>query len=368
MPTTDADERLMSQALRLALRGQGEASPNPMVGAVIVSGEAVVGAGYHRGPGTKHAEIVALEQAGEKARGAMMYLTLEPCTHHGRTPPCAPRVCEASLARVVVASEDPNPKVAGAGIEALRQAGIEVEAGLLREQENRLNEAYRKYMTTGRPFVTLKIAMSLDGKIATSTGESRWITGERARAMAHRMRRNSNAVMVGIGTVLADNPALTVRHGRARRQPLRVVVDSEARTPRSAKVIHGGDPPGLIAVTDRARGEAVEALRREGAEVIALPSREGRVDLAALLEELGRREVAALLVEGGGELVASFIEQDLGDKIVVFIAPKIIGGAEAPTAVAGRGVEAIAEAWPVADMRCRRIGEDLVIEGYLHSA
>jgi len=365
MSLTDADHRFMRQALRLAQRGRGHASPNPMVGAVIVSGAEIVSAGYHRGPGTPHAEIIALERAGDKARGAVMYLTLEPCTHQGRTPPCAPAVCASGLARVVTASQDPNPRVAGAGIEALREAGIEVEVGLLREQENRLNEAYRKYITTGRPFVTLKLAMSLDGKIATRAGQSRWITGERARAVAHRMRADSDALLVGVATVIADDPLLTARHVRAHRQPLRVIADSKARTPPGAKIIHAADRPPVIAVTEQAGDGCVRALREAGAEVLVMPERAGRVNLAALLDELGRREVASVLVEGGGEIAASIIEEGLADKLVVFMAPKIIGGADAPSAVAGCGAAAIEQAWPVRETRCRRLGEDFMIEGYL---
>ena len=355
----------MRQALRLAARGRGRASPNPMVGAVVVAGQEVVGAGYHRGPGTLHAEIVALDQAGDEPRGAVMYLTLEPCTHHGHTPPCAPRVAASGLARVVIASEDPNPRVAGAGIEALRRAGMQVEVGVLRENENRLNEAYRKYITTGRPFVTLKIAMSLDGRIATRAGQSRWITGEPARRLAHRMRRDSDAVLVGVGTVIADDPALTVRHVRAHRQPLRVVADSRARTPADAQLVRSADASTVVAVTDQAREEDAEKLRQAGAEVLIMPRRGGRVDLAALLDELGRRELSSVLVEGGGGLAASLIEQELVDKLIVFIAPKIIGGAEAPGAVAGIGAAALEQAWPVRVVRSRRIGEDLMIEGYL---
>ena len=365
MSATTSDLRFMRRALRLARRGHGRASPNPMVGAVIVFGAEVVGTGYHRGPGTAHAEIIALEQAGDKARGATLYLTLEPCTHQGRTPPCAPRVCASGLARVVVAAEDPNPKVAGAGIEALRRAGIEVEVGLLREEENQLNEAYRRYITTGRPFVTLKIAMSLDGKIATRTGHSRWITGERARVFAHRMRADSDAVLVGIGTVIADDPLLTARHVRAHRQPLRVIADSKARTPAGAKIMRASERPPLIAVTDSAPEENARTLREAGAEVVVLPRRDGHVDLEALLEELGRREVASLLVEGGSELAGSVIEQGLADKLVVFIAPKLIGGADAPSAIGGCGAALVEQAWPVRDMRCRRVGGDLMVEGYL---
>jgi len=365
MAKADTDRRLMRRALRLAARGAGRASPNPMVGAVIVQGGQVVAEGYHRGPGTAHAEIVALEWAGAKACGAFMYLTLEPCTHYGRTPPCAPRVAAAGLARVVIASEDPNPRVSGGGIAALRQAGVEVEVGLLREDENHLNEAYRKHITTARPFVTLKLALSLDGKIATRTGQSRWITGERARRIVHRLRARSDAVMVGVGTVLADDPELTARGVRAARQPLRVVADSQARTPPAAKIIHASDRPALIAVTAQAPDERLRGLRAAGAEVAVLPERDGRVDLDALLDELGRREVASLLVEGGGKLAGSLIEQELVDKAVFFIAPKIIGGAGAPTAVAGRGVAEVADARRLRDVRCRRSGEDFMIVGYL---
>ncbi len=365
MSPVESDSGFMRRALRLAARGRGRASPNPMVGALIVADGQVIGAGYHLGPGTAHAEIVALRQAGAAARGATIYLTLEPCTHQGRTPPCAPHVAASGLARAVVGAEDPNPRVAGAGIAALRQAGMRVEVGLLRERENRLNEAYRKCITTGRPFITLKLAMSLDGKIATRTGESRWITGERARSMAHRLRADSDAVLVGVGTVLADDPQLTARRARASREPLRVVADSAARTPPGARIIGAGQRPALIAATDRACAENVVGLRRAGAEVVVLPQRDGRVDLGALLDELGRREVASLLVEGGGELAGSLVEQGLVDKLAIFIAPKIIGGAQARPAIGGAGAAVVDEAWQVRDMRCRRIGDDFLIEGYL---
>jgi diaminohydroxyphosphoribosylaminopyrimidine deaminase/5-amino-6-(5-phosphoribosylamino)uracil reductase len=365
MSALDPDQRFMRQALRLAARGRGWTGPNPMVGAVVVAGGEVVGEGHHRGPGGAHGEIVALERAGDGARGATLYLTLEPCVHHGRTPPCAPRVIAAGVARAVIASEDPNPRVAGRGITALRQAGIEVAAGLLREHENRLNEAYRKHITTGRPFVTLKIATSLDGKIATRTGDSRCITGQPARTMTHRLRRDSDAILVGVQTLIADDPELTVRHVRLRREPLRVVCDSSARTPPQARLLSSGKRPPLIAVTDRARAQEVRALGDAGAQVLVLPQWYGRVHLGALLEELGRREVASLLVEGGGEISASFVEQRLADKLVLFVAPKIIGGAEARTAVGGAGVAAVEGAWQVRDMRYRRLGDDFMIEGYL---
>jgi diaminohydroxyphosphoribosylaminopyrimidine deaminase/5-amino-6-(5-phosphoribosylamino)uracil reductase len=365
MPQADRDRRFMRRALRLAARGALRASPNPMVGAAIVRGRRVIAEGYHRGPGTAHAEIVALERAGDKARGAVMYLTLEPCTHYGCTPPCAPRVATAGLGRVVISSEDPNPRVAGGGIAALRRTGVAVEVGLLREDENRLNEAYRKYITAGRPFVTLKLAMSLDGKIATRAGQSRWISGERARRVVHWMRARSDALLVGVGTVLADDPQLTARGVHAARQPLRVVADSQARTPPTAKIIHASDRPALIAVAARAPKRRVAALRAAGAEVAVLPARGGHVHLAALLDELGQREIASLLVEGGGGLAGALVEQGLVDKVVFFIAPKIIGRAAAPMAVAGRGVAEVVDARRLRDVRYRRVGEDFLVEGYL---
>jgi diaminohydroxyphosphoribosylaminopyrimidine deaminase/5-amino-6-(5-phosphoribosylamino)uracil reductase len=393
---TSGDERWTKRALRLAARGAGRTSPNPMVGAVIVSGGRLVGEGYHKQVGGPHAEVWALRQAGDAARGGTMYVTLEPCPHYGRTPPCTDAIVAAGVGKVIAAVLDPNPKVNGRGVQLLRDAGIEVEVGVLEQEARELNAAYLKHTTTGLPLVSLKAAMSLDGKIATRAGESRWITGERARKFGHKLRATHDAVMVGVRTVLADDPRLTVRVGRrlreacaggvhpstslrageprpqAGRSRLRVVVDSTARTPPTAALLTADERPPVIAVTGSAPEERVDALRRAGAEVWVLPANGqetrscptgGRVDLAALMRRLGEEQVQSLLVEGGGTLASAALAAGLVDRVYFFIAPLIIGGAEAPTAVDGEGVEHLADAWRISNMRVRRIGEDLLVTG-----
>jgi len=360
--TLDADTRWMRRALRLALRGQGRTSPNPMVGAVIVKAGQLIGQGHHRQVGGPHAEIWALRDAGEKARGATIYVTLEPCSHHGRTPPCTDALIQAGLARVIAAVEDPNPQVSGNGVRKLQEAGIEVEVGLLGDEARRLNAPYFKHTTTGLPLVSLKAAMSLDGKIATSTGESQWITGDKARALGHRLRAIHDAVLAGVGTVLADDPKLTVRNARGRT-PLRVIVDSRARTPADAALLTADNIAPIIAVTPEAPKKRLAALRKAGAEIWEMPSRGGQVDLRALMQRLGEREVQSVLVESGGTLTAGLLDADLADRVYFFVAPRIIGGAEAPGPVGGSGVAKLAEAWRLENMRVRRVGEDVLIIG-----
>lgn len=364
MSPNPGDERLMMRALTLAERGRGLTSPNPVVGALVVKDGVVVGEGYHAKAGAPHAERVALEAAAAKGRGATLYVTLEPCVHEGRTPPCVPVLLEAGLRRVVVAVLDPNPRVNGAGVTALSQAGLEVSAGCLEEEARRLNQAFFTWVTERRPFVTLKVAMSLDGKIAGWNRSSRWITGEEARREAHRLRSESDAVTVGIATVLADDPELTVRLDPPwPREPLRVVVDTQGRTPLSARILSAGTPERtLIAVAESAPGERVRALEARGATVLRLPSRDGRVDLTALAVELARREVTALLLEGGGELNAGFLEAGLVDRVAVFVAPMLLGGHDAPTPVAGPG-RGLKEAFRLTGMTVRPVGGDLLIEG-----
>ncbi len=360
--TVESDTRWMRRALRLALRGQGRTSPNPMVGAVIAKAGQLIGQGHHRQAGGPHAEIWALRDAGDKARGATIYVTLEPCSHHGRTPPCTDALIQAGLARVVAAVEDPNPQVSGNGFRKLQEAGIEVAVGLLGDEARRLNASYFKHTTSGLPFVSLKAAMSLDGKIATSTGESRWITGDKARALGHRLRAIHDAVLVGVGTVLADDPRLTVRDARGRT-PLRVIVDSRARTPAEAALLTADEVPPVIAVTREAPGERLEALRRAGVEIWEMPSSGGQVDLRALMKRLGERQVLSVLVESGGTLTAALLDADLADRVYFFVAPRLIGGAEAPSPVGGAGVAKLSEAWRLENVRVRRVGEDFLISG-----
>ncbi|NLY39952.1 MAG: bifunctional diaminohydroxyphosphoribosylaminopyrimidine deaminase/5-amino-6-(5-phosphoribosylamino)uracil reductase RibD [Firmicutes bacterium] len=361
-----SDEKYMWMALDLARQGRGSTNPNPMVGAVLVKDGAIVGTGYHRLAGGPHAEIVALRQAGERARGATLYVNLEPCSHYGRTGPCVDAVIKAGVSRVVAAMEDPNSRVAGRGFQKLRAAGIAVETGLLAEKARRLNEVFIKYITTGLPFVSIKTAMTMDGKIATRTGASHWITGEKARQFVHRLRHNSDAVMVGIETVLQDDPRLTARlAGGGGKDPLRVIVDSSARLPLEARVINPGSRARtLLATTGAAAPEKLSALRAKGVEIAVLPAKGGKVDLHALMRTLGEMEIASLLVEGGGTLNYSLLQAGLVDKLYLFIAPLIFGGRNSPTAFGGEGVAAVEQAWQVHDLELKQFDGDLLLIGY----
>ncbi len=363
----ELDRRFMREALRWAARGLGRTAPNPAVGAVVVRGDAVVGRGCYAGVGQPHAEVVALRAAGRSARGADLYVTLEPCAHFGRTPPCTGAIIEAGIRRVVYAVADPDPRVAGRGEAQLREAGVATECGVLEAQATELLEGYLKHRRTGLPWGTLKLACTLDGKVATANGESRWITGERARAHVHRMRDEHDAVMVGVGTVLADNPYLTTRR-RGGRDALRIVVDSRGRTPAAAHVVAQASRAGcLIATTNRAGEGRLEALRRAGAEVLLLPSRGGRVDLRALWRALGERGLLTVLVEGGPELGASAIREGVIDKLALFVAPKVFFGNEALSLFGGRSARRPAEAAELKIRRVRRLGPDLLIEADLCS-
>ncbi|MEW6033296.1 MAG: bifunctional diaminohydroxyphosphoribosylaminopyrimidine deaminase/5-amino-6-(5-phosphoribosylamino)uracil reductase RibD [Chloroflexota bacterium] len=362
----------MRGALSLARLALGHTSPNPAVGAVVVKNGVVVGMGHTQPPGAWHAEVMALHQAGPKAYGATMYVTLEPCCHYGRTPPCVEAVISAGIEEVHIAVMDPNPVVSGKGIAALKKAGVRVIMGELEEEAREVNEAYIKYITTGMPFVTAKLAMSLDGRIATKTGDSKWISGEDARKFVHMLRHAVDAVMVGVNTVICDDPHLTARFssgkgGKAKVQPLRVIIDGKGRTPASAQIFK---EPGntLVAVTRLVDPDHARAYARLGAEVLQLPSqgsREDLVDLEQLLKEMGRREVCHVLVEGGGALMGSLLDACLVDKLVVFIAPMIVGGADARPAVAGNGVDKVSEALTLRRMAVKRFGDDVMITGYV---
>jgi diaminohydroxyphosphoribosylaminopyrimidine deaminase/5-amino-6-(5-phosphoribosylamino)uracil reductase len=352
----------MGRALRLAARGRGWTSPNPMVGAVIVKRERVVGEGYHHEVGGPHAEVWALEAAGANARGATVYVGLEPCCHHGRTPPCTRALIAAGVKRVVAASLDPDRRVSGQGVRQLRDAGIRVDIGVREAEARRLNEGYVKRVTTGLPFVSLKAAMSLDGKIATAGGESQWITGEPARKLAHRLRAEHDAVVVGVETALADDPQLTVRTARGR-SPLRVVVDSRARTPATARLLAAHERRPIIAVTEAAPEANRRRLEAAGAAVWVSPAVNGRVDLCRLLRRLAEEGVNSVLVEGGGTLAAGALAAGVVDRVYFFVAPLILGGAGALTPVEGEGARRLAAAWRVQSMRVRRVGEDLLITG-----
>ena len=357
----------MQMAFELARRGCGRTSPNPMVGAVVVKDGVVVGEGYHLKAGTPHAEVIALREAGEKAESATLYVNLEPCCHYGRTGPCTEAVLAAGVKRMVIAMTDPNPLVSGMGISFLKQHGLEIAAGVLEKEARLLNEIFVKYITTGRPFVVLKVAMSLDGKIATCAGESQWITGSEARLDGRHLRHRYDAILVGINTVLLDDPSLTAwLPGEKGKDPVRVIVDSLARTPVEARVItRSPESYTIIAVTERAPLERVENLKKAGAQVVMVPGESPRVDMRALMSELARREITSVLIEGGGEVNASALASGMVDKVVWFIAPKIIGGQEAPGPVGGQGISRLADAGRIENLTVRRCGEDVCLEGYL---
>lgn len=360
--TVAHDVAYMQRALRLAEGGRGWTSPNPMVGAVIVRDGTVVGEGYHPSVGEPHAEVFALRAAGDRAAGGTLYVTLEPCCHHGRTPPCTEAILAARIARMVVGMIDPDEHVAGQGIAVLRAAGLDVEVGLLEAEAARLNEAYVKHRQTGVPFVILKLAQTLDGRVATVTGRSRWITGEEARRHAHQLRSEADAVLVGVGTVLADDPQLTVRHVPGR-QPRPIVLDSTARTSTAARLLRSGGPPAMICVTDRAPEERVTALRTAGADVVVLPAtHDGRVDLLAVERMLGARNVVTLLVEGGSQIATSFLRARAVDRVTLFIAPKLMG--DGLPSIGNLGVMDVDESIMLRDVTVERAGDDLVVAGY----
>ncbi len=351
------DLQWSARAIELAARADYRTSPNPMVGAVLLDREGqVAGEGYHRGPGQPHAEEEALSAGGERANGGTLYVNLEPCAHEHRTPSCAQAVIEAGVRRVVVSMIDPDARVRGAGMRLLEAAGVETLGGVHQERARRLNEFYVKHRTTGRPFVTAKFAMSLDGKIATRTGESRWITGEEARAHGHRLRHRHDAVLVGINTVMTDDPELTARlDGEDLRQPLRVVVDSQLRIRQSARIV---GPNTLIATTRTGRVGAAEVMRLPATDL-------QRVSLPALLDELGKRNLMSLLVEGGGELHAAFFAEGLVDKVCAYVAPRLIGGRDAIGPLGGKGVDRLEDATHLRDIDFARLGDDVVITGYV---
>ncbi len=354
----------MDRALDLARKGEGRTRPNPAVGAVIVAGGQLVGEGYHPEAGQPHAEIFALRQAGDLARGADLYVTLEPCSHQGRTGPCADAVIAAGIARVFVGTGDPNPQVCGRGIARLRAAGIEVQVGLREAECRRLIAPFARHVTTGLPLVTLKSAVSLDGKTATVTGDSQWISGPASRLHVHRVRDRVDAILVGIGTVLQDDPRLTTRLPEGGRSPLRVVVDSCLRIPETAKLVKGlAEAATLIATTSRASSEKVERLRRQGVEILVADGPDGRVDLAQLLLQLGQRGIQHLLLEGGAGLNNAMLQAGLIDRVMVFVAPKLVGGDDGFGIFAGAGVRCLGEALTLADVRSCRFDDDILIEG-----
>ncbi|MBK1810384.1 bifunctional diaminohydroxyphosphoribosylaminopyrimidine deaminase/5-amino-6-(5-phosphoribosylamino)uracil reductase RibD [Clostridium sp. YIM B02505] len=361
------DIKYMQRALELAKKGIGYTNPNPLVGAVIVKDGRVIGEGYHEVYGGHHAEVNAFLNSTEDVKGATMYVTLEPCSHYGKTPPCAKAIVEKGIKKVIIGMEDPNPLVSGRGIKIIKEAGIEVITGILEEEGRKLNEVFIKYISTNRPFCTMKTAMTLDGKIATYTNASKWITGELSRKYVHELRHRVAGIVVGIGTVLADDPALTTRlEDGTGNDPIRIIIDSSASIPLEAKVLNlKSDKKTIIATTEKADKSKLKALEEKGAEIIITPSKNGRVDLPLLMKELGVRKVDSVLLEGGSELNYSALEEGVVDKVNAFIAPKIIGGNEAKTPVGGRGKAYMGEAIKLNNIDIYRLGDDMMIEGYI---
>ncbi len=359
----------MQRALDLARQAKGRTSPNPLVGAVIVKDGKVIGEGYHKKAGTAHAEVHALNAAGENAKGATLYTNLEPCCHWGRTPPCTAALIDAGIAHVYIAEVDPNPSVAGKGVQQLQNAGINVHTGVCAQEASDLNEVHRKYIRTGKPFVILKTAMSLDGKIATTSGESQWITSEASRQRGHEVRNAVDAILVGRGTVERDNPSLTTRlQNREGQDATRIVLDSHGKTSTDARIFNAESESGVIvAATAEAPSENVDALEKAGAEVITVPATHGnQVCFKSLMDILGKREITSVLIEGGGEINASAIAAGVVDKVMCFVAPKLIGGQDAPGPIGGAGIRSLADAVNLQRINITPMPErDLLIEGYL---
>ena len=369
--TLENDARFMQQALDLAARGRGFTSPNPMVGAVVVKDGKVVGRGYHHAAGEPHAEVHAIDDAGTDARGATIYVTLEPCNHVGRTPPCTQKILAAGIQRVVVAMADPNPDVTGGGNAFLAQQGLAVVSGVCAEEARQLNEVFVKFVRTRRPFVILKCAATLDGQIATRTGDSKWVTGDAARRHVHAVRHAVDAILVGAGTVRTDDPSLTTRLGHANdRDPHRVVLDTRLTTPPGARMLHTGS----AAATYLAAGPGAEgpgfpdrraALEQAGAKVLETPLLDGRVDLDALMDLLGRAGITSVLIEGGGQVIASALNAGIVDKVMFFYAPKILGGNDGVPICRGRGPNRMQDCFTLTNTRVERFGEDVLIQGYI---
>lgn len=361
------DERYMAMALALARKGAGLTSPNPMVGAIVERDGKISGKGYHEGPGKPHAEVIAIRETAGKVAGSTLYTNLEPCCHTDkRTPPCTKEIIRAGIKRVVIAMEDPNPAVNGRGIQELTSAGIEVSTGILAEKARRLNESYIKYITTNRPFVILKVASSLDGKIALPSGESKWITGEKSRHYVQQLRSGIDAIMTGIGTVLKDDPTLNVRiRNRRRRQPARIVVDTTLKIPLESKIVRtAGEQDTVIVTTRQASPERIEKLKNKGIKIMVIDSGEnGKIKLTSLIDMLGKSGITSLMIEGGKGLITSSLAEGIVDKLIIMYSPMIMGGEDSIDMVEGDPPPSLDKALFLEDIAVRRMGRDIVVEG-----
>jgi len=361
------DIKYMKKALSLAEKGAGFVNPNPMVGSVIVKDGKIIGEGYHKYFGGNHAEIEALKSLTDNPKDSTMYVTLEPCSHYGKTPPCVNAIIESGIKKVVVATLDPNPLVSGRGVKILREHGIEVVTGILQEDARKLNEVFMKYITTERPFCFMKSAMSLDGKISTKLADSKWITCTESREYVHRLRHRYASIMVGINTVLVDNPLLTVRIPDFEgKNPIRIVIDSKCRIPLDANVVKKtSNARTIVATTEQADDEKIKKLKEKNVEILILPAKNEKVDLNVLMERLGEMRIDSILLEGGGTLNYSALEAGIVDKVGFFIAPKIIGGSLSKTPVEGDGVSLVKHAFSIKDMITHKFGQDIMVEGYV---
>lgn len=357
-------EEYMNLALALALKAKGKTSPNPLVGALVVKDGKIVGRGYHQKAGLAHAEVIALEEAGLQAKGARLYVTLEPCAHFGRTPPCVNRIIKSGIKEVIVGMVDPNPLTNGRGIAMLRKHKISVEVGFLEEQLKKANEVFIKYITKKIPFITVKVAESLDGKIATRTGDSKWITSDKSRIYAHRIRKNYDAIMVGVNTVRRDNPKLEAWF--SRKPLVKIVVDSNLSTPADANIFSAGSTV-IIATLPTKPGQetANRKALADKARILEVKEKDGQISLKDLFKKLAQLEITNVLVEGGGMLIGSLFDDGLVDKTLFFISPKIIGGKEAIGPVMGKGISRVDKAFKLKDFSLKRIGEDFLVEGYV---
>ncbi|HSQ88136.1 bifunctional diaminohydroxyphosphoribosylaminopyrimidine deaminase/5-amino-6-(5-phosphoribosylamino)uracil reductase RibD [Romboutsia sp.] len=359
------EKTYMKLALELAKIGNGKVNPNPMVGAVIVKDNKVIGKGYHQEYGQNHAEVNAINSATEDISGSTMYVTLEPCSHYGKTPPCVEKIIESNVSKVVIASLDPNPLVSGNGVKKLIDAGIEVVTGVLDDENKKLNEVFMKYIVDKKPFVIMKVAMSLDGKIATSSGESKWISCEESRKEVHKLRNIVMGILVGVDTVIKDNPKLTARLENGKN-PIRIIVDSNLRIPIDSNVIQNiKEARSIVVTTNKAIKDKVKTLENKGVEVLIVNEKEGRVDLKDMIDKLGKLNIDSILLEGGSTLNFSALNEKIVDKIQVYIAPKIIGGTDSKTPVGGEGIRHLKDAFKLKDITSKTIGEDILIEGYI---
>lgn len=357
-------ERYMNLAMKLALKARGKTSPNPMVGSVVVKNGHVIGKGYHEKAGLAHAEVVALDEAGNNAKGACLYVTLEPCAHFGRTPPCVDKIIKSGVKEVIVGMIDPNPLNNGKGIEILRQHKIKVQVGVLEDDLKRINRPFLKYITKRMPFVTVKVAQSLDGRIATKTSDSKWITSDKSRAYAHKIRQDYDAIMVGVNTVLRDNPRLEAWF--TKKQPIKIVVDSQLSTPQDANVFSGNSRV-IIVTLPIAPGQETENRKSldQKAKILEVKEKQGQINLRDMMKKLAQLEISSIIVEGGGTLIGSLFDEGLIDRVLFFISPKIIGGKDAIGSVMGKGVMRIDKAIRLKDINLKRIGDDFLIEGYV---